>query len=200
LLVCGTVRSVSIDSGRSPNPLARALSAHTVVRAEAPPDVETLFRQMEPSLGRFLAQFVRDRQLAEDLLQDTFHDALRHGSGLGEADKPEAWLFGIARNRALAALRRRRRLDAALHRLTLRRGTDRDDAEVIALHDLLDRTLGAEDRSLVLLRYLHDFDANELAEMTGLAPDAVRQRLARARKRLLAAAAEGTEPDEKETR
>ena len=104
----------------------------------------------------------------------------------------------MARNRALAALRRRRRLDAALHRLTLRRGVDRDDAEVIALHDLLDRTLGAEDRSLVLLRYLHDFDATELAEMTGLASDAVRQRLTRARKRLLAAAAEVSEAD-KET-
>jgi RNA polymerase sigma-70 factor (ECF subfamily) len=189
---------VSIDSGRSPNPLARALSADTVARAEPPLDVETLFRQVEPSLGRFLAQFVRDRQLAEDLLQDTFHDALRQGSGLGGATNPEAWLFGMARNRALAALRRRRRLDAALHRLTLRRGVDRDDAEVIALHDLLDRTLGAEDRSLVLLRYLHDFDATELAEMTGLASDAVRQRLTRARKRLLAAAAEVSEAD-KET-
>jgi RNA polymerase sigma-70 factor (ECF subfamily) len=180
--------------------MAQALGADTAARADVSTDVETIFRQVEPSLGRFLAQFVRDSQLAEDLLQDTFHDALRHGSGLAGAANPKAWLFGMARNRALAALRRRRRFDAALHRLTLRRGPSRDDAAVVALHDLLNRTLAAEDRSLVLLRYLHDFEAAELAEMTGLAPDAVRQRLARARKRLLAAAAEGTEPADKETR
>jgi len=32
------------------------------------------------------------------------------------------------------------------------------------------RTLSAEDRALVLLRYLHDFEATELAEMTGATP------------------------------
>lgn len=149
--------------------------------------VEEIFRRCEPGLGRFLAQFVRDRQLAEDLLQDTFHDALRKGSGVEAAASPEAWLFGIARNRALAALRRRRRLDAALSRLVLRRTVEQDEAEVIAVRDLLERALSAEDRALVLLRYLHGFEAVELAEMTGLTPEAVRQRLARARKRLVAA-------------
>jgi RNA polymerase sigma factor (sigma-70 family) len=54
----------------------------------------------------------------------------------------------------------------------------------------MERTLSAEDRALILLRYLHEFDASELAAMTGLSSQAIRQRLARARKRLLTAAAE----------
>jgi RNA polymerase sigma-70 factor, ECF subfamily len=148
-------------------------------------EIEELFRRLEPRLGRFLAQFVRDRHVAEDLLQDTFHDALRSGTDLSHIANPEAWLFGIARNRALASLRRRRRFDAAVRRLAQRSGRGAEDAEVVAVRDLLERTLAPEDRALILLRYLHGFEAVELAEMTKLSPAAVRQRLARARKRLL---------------
>jgi RNA polymerase sigma factor (sigma-70 family) len=61
------------------------------------------------------------------------------------------------------------------------------DEAIVALLDLLERELAPELRALVLLRYVHGFQAAELAEMTGLSPDAVRQRLARGRTRLLAA-------------
>jgi DNA-directed RNA polymerase specialized sigma24 family protein len=56
--------------------------------------------------------------LAEDLLQDSFHDALRSAAQLAEVRNPEAWLFGIARHRALRALRRRRRFGGVLGRLS----------------------------------------------------------------------------------
>ncbi len=156
--------------------------------------VERLFYACEPRLGRFLAQMVHDRQLAEDLLQDTFYEALRCGDQLGEIANPEAWIFGIARNRALAALRRRRRLRAALERLVRRpEPSERDDLELLALRDLLERHLAPEDRALLILRYLHGFEATELAAMTGRTPEAVRQRLARAKGRLIRAA--GREPN-----
>jgi RNA polymerase sigma-70 factor (ECF subfamily) len=166
-----------------PRPVRSSRAGEDAPKAE----VEALFRRCEPRLGRYLAQLVRDRALAEDLLQDTFHAALRSRSQLPGVMKPEAWLYGIARNRALAALRRRRRFEGAFARLVRRAPSGGDDAELVALHDLLERTLSAEDRSLVLLRYLHDFDAPELAELTGMTPEAVRQRLSRARARLLAA-------------
>lgn len=152
-------------------------------------EVERLFRTCEARLGRFLVQMVDDRGLAEDLLQDSFYEALRCSDQLREVDNPEAWLFGIARNRALAALRRRRRLRAALERLIQRPATsERDDLELLALRDLLQRHVEPEDRALLVLRYLHGFGATELAAMTGRSPDAVRQRLARAKNRLIRAA------------
>ena len=150
--------------------------------------VRELFVGCERRVGRYLAQMVRDRPLAEDLLQDSFHDALRARAQLVDVRNPEAWLFGIARNRALNALRRRRRFERALTRLALRHPPQHEAEEMVAVRDLLDRALSSEDRALVLLRYLHDFDSNELAEMTGLSSEAVRQRLARARIRLVAAA------------
>jgi len=69
-----------------------------------------------------------------------------------------------------------------------RDATREADEEVVALLDLLERELTPDVRGLVLLRYVHGFRATELAEMTGLSPDAVRQRLARGCTRLLAAA------------
>ena len=49
------------------------------------------------------------------------------------------------------------------------------------------RHLSAEDRTLVVLRYLHGFSAEELAPMSGRSPEAVRQRLSRARRALVRA-------------
>lgn len=158
--------------------------------------VEELFAACQPRVGRYLAQIVDDRALAEDLLQDSFHDALRSRAQLSGVRNPEAWLYGIARNRALQALRRRRRFARMLSRLGERPTTTRYDEEIVAVRDLLARHLSAEDRGLVLLRYLHDFDSHELAEMTGLTSEAIRQRLSRARARLAAAQLHDNNPKE----
>lgn len=155
-------------------------------------DIEEWFSAYESEIGRYLLQFVRDRALAEDLLQETFLDA--HRASRSHVVNPRAWLFGIARNHALAALRRRRRLNRAISRLvTLKERTVANEIEPTSIEaasilHLLERELTPEDRALVLLRYLHGFNTNELAEMTGLSSPAVRQRLSRARRRLLQAA------------
>jgi RNA polymerase sigma-70 factor (ECF subfamily) len=163
--------------------------------------VEALFHACEARLGRFLAQMVGNRALAEDLLQDSFYEAFRCRDRLGEIESAEAWLFGIARNRALAALRRRRRFRRALERLVQTpEPSERDDLELLALRDLLQRTLEPDDRALLILRYMHDFEATELAAMTGLSPEAVRQRLSRARTRLIRAAGRQSTPTDEERR
>lgn len=149
--------------------------------------MEALFRTHAQELGRYLVAMVRDRSLAEDLLQDTFHDALRAHERLPSIANERAWLYGIARHRALGALRRGRRFRRAVVRLgTSREVAQNADDELVALLDLLERELPPDLRALVLLRYVHDFRAAELAELTGLSAEAVRQRLARARLQLIA--------------
>jgi RNA polymerase sigma-70 factor (ECF subfamily) len=168
-------------------------SATWSVRDGAIPDVaadsavEELFRAHAQEVGRYLVAMVRDRSLAEDLLQDTFCDALRARQQLRHVENERAWLYGIARHRALRALRRGRRLQRAIARLSgSREVAVQSDEALVALLDLLERELDPESRAFVLLRYAHGFRAAELAEMTGLSPEAVRQRLARGRAQLLA--------------
>ena len=172
--------------GRLTSPLPAAPARP---RDEAAERVGELFAVLERRIGRYLAQMVGDRALAEDLLQDTFHDALRARGQLDEVRSAEAWLYGIARHRALASLRRRRRFHRALARLERGyRWSLEEEPDVLAVRELLERCVRPEERALLVLRYLHGFDAPELAEMTGRTPEAVRQQLSRARRKLLAAA------------
>lgn len=149
-------------------------------------EIEALFRRHERQLGRFLAQVVNDRWLADDLLQETFFTVVRERRRLASVDNVEAWLFAIARNRALHALRTRRRAWNALQRLARERPQSTPDpADAVAVRDYLTRHLTAEERALLVLRYLHGFDSAQLAEIDGRSPEAVRQQLSRVRRKLL---------------
>ena len=105
--------------------------------------IERLFEQHERRLGQFLVHVVRDRALAEDLLQETFLAAWRARNDLGEVVNAEAWLFGIARHRALRALRGASRMRRALERAGAVRETfDEGPALAIDTLALLHRVLG----------------------------------------------------------
>jgi len=97
--------------------IEQSFGSETAASREA---VEELFRSCQGRIGRYLIQFVGERELAQDLLQDTFYDALRFSGQLAEVRSREAWLFGIARHRALRALRRRRRFRGVVARLRAR--------------------------------------------------------------------------------
>jgi RNA polymerase sigma-70 factor (ECF subfamily) len=146
-------------------------------------------------VGLFLVRLVRDRELAEDLLQETLLAAFKDRRQLDRIVNQEAWLFAIARNRARDAHRRRRRRRHALERLLLmRREPIADPAEAAAVRDLLERHLDANDRALLILRYLHGFGAPELSEIFRTTPEAIRQRLSRLRRRLRLAAGPAEAP------
>lgn len=75
-------------------------------------DAEAINRLVEaygPALCRFLHSRVRDRALAEELLQEVWHQALRSHRRLRDPQRFQAWLYGVARNVARSALRRRGR-------------------------------------------------------------------------------------------
>jgi RNA polymerase sigma-70 factor (ECF subfamily) len=148
--------------------------------------IEALFQAHQGALGRFLAQMVGDRWLADELLQETFLTAVRERQRLDSVARPEAWLFAIARNRALHALRSRARAARALTRLLRERPrSEPDPAEAVAVRDFLRRHLTPHDRALLVLRYVHGFQSRELAGMVGRTPEAIRQELSRARRTLL---------------
>jgi RNA polymerase sigma-70 factor (ECF subfamily) len=72
-------------------------------------DLESLYRIHGPGLLRYLARQFRHAAAPEDLLHETFVQALRQPEGLAAAVSHRAWLFGIARKLGLAAVRGRRR-------------------------------------------------------------------------------------------
>ena len=75
-----------------------------------PEEFELIVDALQVPLGRFLAQMVPDRALAEDVLQETFCVAWRKRARIpADAAHQRGWFYGVARNQALHALRKQRR-------------------------------------------------------------------------------------------
>lgn len=143
-------------------------------------------------IHRFIFGMVGTEQLAEDLTQDVFLSAYRALGRLPEDANESAWLFTIARNRALQELRRRR----ILRWLPLARPNDDEDdihphteqplADTVAERDRLRRAMAAvppKDLACLLLS-VDGHSYSEVAQITGLSLPAVRARIFRARDRL----------------
>lgn len=133
----------------------------------------------------------RDRELAEELTQQTFVDALRSRTR-PLAEDPVAWTIGIARHRLadhFRTLERRERgylrllAQAPQPRVTWAGETDAEGALVDAL-----RGLPAMQRAAVTLRYLDDLPVRDIAALLGRSEGAVESLLSRGRNALRQAA------------
>jgi RNA polymerase sigma-70 factor (ECF subfamily) len=129
--------------------------------------------------------------LAEDLLQETWMRLAQHVPTLKEDTALGAWLFTVASN--LARSQRRWQLvdlQRLQHLLFRPRGAPVTPLEAMAASEeqrALERALAAlstSDRELLLLVGVESFTPSQAAAVLGLRPDAVRQRLLRARARL----------------
>lgn len=133
----------------------------------------------EAPIYRFLVSLVRDPEAALDCCQDTF---LRAYQNLARG-KPvtAAWLYRVARNRAMDEFRRSRRLcrgDDLLEAVPVAEPTD-TAATVQQVWEKLPRA----DREVLYLFVVAGFTTAEIGAMLGVQATAVRTRLYRARER-----------------
>ena len=162
-----------------------------LARLPAMHDVDRLFRDYHAPLVRYLTRRLGDRDWAEEVAQETFLRALRHGPVASE----RAWLFAVAtnlvRDEARRDGRRRRHLqllaneaaaEAALARQPEPSPLER--AQEAALARRAVDALAERDRLALLMRE-EGLDYGEIAEALGLSVGSVGTTLARARRRLV---------------
>ncbi len=151
---------------------------------------DALYAHYRPRLFGFLARLCGRRDLAEDLLQETWLRLARAAPGLAEDSRVGAWLFAVARNlfysqrrralwergRFLPAPSEDRTADGAPSPFDL---TAASETERI-LESALAR-LPLEAREVLLLVAVERLTPAEAAEVLGVKPEALRQRLSRAR-------------------
>ncbi|HOA73577.1 MAG TPA: sigma-70 family RNA polymerase sigma factor [Phycisphaerae bacterium] len=143
--------------------------------SEAVRQVEGLYQAYGPALLVYLRRLAGRRELAEDLLQETFVQALRGVDRLDEVVSPRAWLFTIARNVGISALRRRRPVAALAE--------DVPAAEVAGADPRLERMAQAIDklpdklRETLELRLRHELSYEEIAAVLSIPVGTVRSRL-----------------------
>lgn len=157
-----------------------------------------LYERHARRLYTFLARHSRDRHLAEDLLQETFLRVFTHRRAYRASGQFRAWLFTIARRLLIDHVRRERPVwDAPdVADQAPASGSPESHAEARESLERLEGALAALPSSLrevVLLSRLVGLRADEIAEVTGSTPGAVRVALHRALRRLRALV-EGDDP------
>ncbi len=158
------------------------------VPEEAAPDVEQWIVAYGDSLTRLCFLYLKDYQLAEEAVQDTFYKAYRHYGSFRGDSRLETWLTRIAVN-VCKDYRRRPACREAEKRTTIplallseeTMGHDEGRELLLAVY-----ALPEGDRRLVLLRYYSGFSVEEIARALRLKPNTVAVRLRRARERLRA--------------
>ena len=134
---------------------------------------------------------LRAGYVADDLTQATFLAAVEAKDRFEGHASFRAFLFGIARNKLLELLRKSRRRDAALA-AAKHRGPDTGltPSGLVAIKDeqrtlLLALNRLSEDLQIAMqLHYWEGMAGNEVAEVLGIPPSTVRNRLSRARAEL----------------
>jgi len=146
---------------------------------------ELLVAQNQEKLLRTCYLYLRDRQLAEDAVQETFLKAYRSLPAFRGDSSEKTWLMRIAVNTCRDLYRSEwfRHMDRRVIPEELPESgvpfTCREESLVVEVMRLPRRL-----REATLLYYYHGMDEREIAEALGVSRSAVSDRLSRARRKL----------------
>ena len=151
--------------------------------------LETLFRTYYGDISRYLYSLTRDALLTEDLVSETFLEALTSLAGFRGQSDIRTWLFTVARRRWIAHLKKQKR-SPETEALSLLLESPLPGPEAQALSRELFRRAEAllerepeRIRQVVRLR-LTGLSFYEIGQKTGLSETSARVLFFRARQRL----------------
>ncbi len=170
---------------------ARRADPRAVDRSALDRQLGDLIDGHSDAVFRLAVGILHDRQLAEDVVQETMMRAWTSMAGFRGDSSERTWVLRIAHNTAIDALRRRRDQATAPHDLP--ESTDRSDpADRATGRDRLaavGRALAGLDetsRAVVVLREVEGMSYQEIADALDVPVPTVKTRLLRARRALQA--------------
>lgn len=144
-------------------------------------------------LFTFLVRLSRRREVAEDLLEETWLRLVKHAGRLRPDTRLAPWLFTVARHLYISHTRSRMLEDSAMTSLIalwpamVSRSSPFEAAAASELQRRVERALArmpASSREVLLLVGVAGLDPSDAADVCGITPEALRQRLHRAREAL----------------
>jgi RNA polymerase sigma-70 factor (ECF subfamily) len=153
-------------------------------------DGETAFtrlcEELRPDLFRFAFWLARDRQVAEDVVQEALLRAWRARDNLGETGSAKQWLLTIVRREHARLYERKRFETVPVDDLVSGESPELAAAEEREVLDMRRAIFALETdyREPLVMQVLLGFSTGEIARELGLTQGAVLTRLFRARQRL----------------
>jgi RNA polymerase sigma-70 factor (ECF subfamily) len=145
-------------------------------------DAEMLFALYQDRLRRYLGRASGETEFARDLTQEVFLRVSRVAIPVASKDQLAGWLFRIARNVVTDHHRQQNRRPKETSE-TVDRARDASQETTTALNQALSMLPGL-DRDVFLMREMSGLSYDDIASACELTPDAVRNRIHRARLRL----------------
>ena len=167
------------------------------LRLRDPYLLDRLIEQYQHRLLRYLVYLSGNRELAEDLFQETWIRVLERGHQYDGKHEFSTWLYAVARNLAIDYLRKKNpvSLDGLMEdedRAPLEPVDTRPSAwELVAQHEDAERIsaalvgIPAEYRETVVLRFQDGLALEEIASITGVKLGTVKSRLYRGLNKLM---------------
>ncbi|WP_342564030.1 sigma-70 family RNA polymerase sigma factor [Paenibacillus sp. FSL R7-0345] len=143
-----------------------------------------IIEHFQRSIYLYCYYLLGSREEAEDAAQDIFLKALEHIGGFRHTVSFSAWLYRIARNHCTDLLKKRSKgfkLFAMYRQQAETEGTG--PALTDKVHELLAR-LNPEERQILLLRALEQYNFEQIAVIVGMNPARVRKKYERLRDKL----------------
>jgi len=142
--------------------------------------------ELRPDLVRFAYWLARDRQVAEDVVQEALLRAWRSRGSLAEAGAAKPWLLTIVRREHARLYERRRHETVPVDELV---GSESPELAAAEEQETMDvrraiAALEADYREPLVLQVLMGLSTQEIADQLGLTQAAVLTRLFRARQKL----------------
>ena len=153
--------------------------------------IEETYQKYAKTVYRYLMSLTHDADLAEELTQETFYQAIRSSERFDGSCKVSTWLCGIARN-VLLTHRRRHPQTAELKEQD--RVVDSAETDVIGAHDRMElfrqlHQLEDPYREVVYLRVFEDLSFRDVGEVFGRTENWARTTFYRAKVQLRKAGA-----------
>ena len=153
---------------------------------------EYFLQQYEQQVFSLIARIVCNQEDAEELTQDTFLKAFQHLSSFKADSSFSTWLYSIAYNTAITAVRKKKYNTFVVDEALLANISDQQVNEVlneeseeriIQLNSAIEK-LNSEEQTLITLFYHEEKPLNEIAIILGLTENNAKVKLYRVRKKI----------------
>ncbi len=149
-------------------------------------NLELLWDQYSRRLGGFIRSRVGDEAEAEDILQEVFIRVHRNLCCQSDWNKPESWIYQIARNLIIDHYRRRREMVEIPETIASAPDLPEEDPEAVlalSLTEMIDELPESYRQALILTEY-QGLSQKQLAEKLGISLSGAKSRVQRARDKL----------------
>ena len=138
-----------------------------------------LIERYERPLLYFISHLLENKEMTEDIFQDTWLTVIRRIHSLREIDAFPAWLYRIARNKVYQQLRKKKKLSELDEKIAVPNDAEDDKfspEDVVKLHKCLEK-LRTEHKEVLMLRFLEQMSYDEIAQVINCNIGTVRSRI-----------------------